>query len=208
MKIVFDLDHTIFDTTEFKSDLFALLLRSGASSGNILDTYKEHLEITGGGYNFFLHCKLIEKKEKHFDTKRALVLYEEFTGKNFSKYISEDTRKALHFLKQSGCQLLLLTKGGEETQKTKLRQSGMEDVFEGVYICQGSKLATLETLGLQAGDWFVDDSLEEIVTLQSAHPELQYFLVQSEYSGGVEGDVGNIRFLRTPDAILQFLSPE
>ena len=73
MKIVFDLDHTLFKANLFKKDLFEILYSAGAKAETVEKTYQEHCKKeAGGAYNFKKHCLKIENETTEFDIAKAI----------------------------------------------------------------------------------------------------------------------------------------
>lgn len=178
MKIIFDLDHTLFNATLFKNDLFDIFIKNGVSREDVLISYGKYLKEVGGAYNFVEHANILQSMRASFDKEKALEEFEAFNKSDFRKYIASEVFATLDFLKKKGYALILLTKGGLANQTLKIKQSGLNVFFDEVYICQGNKFPSLQEINPQQDDWFVNDHWEETLEIKGAYPKLNYFLLK------------------------------
>ncbi|MBT3356611.1 hypothetical protein HN784_01960 [bacterium] len=179
MKIVFDLDHTLFRTNLFKNDLFEILQSAGAESRIIQETYQEHCKKeAGGAYDFEEHCLKIKKKTEKFEEEGAKRMFKKFIKKaDFSKYIENETYDFLTKQKKVGNKLILLTMGGDFMQKAKVEKTGLIDVFDEFIVCRDTKLNKLESLALEKGDLFVNDIVSETLMVKKKFPFINYIIL-------------------------------
>jgi phosphoglycolate phosphatase-like HAD superfamily hydrolase len=177
MNIVFDLDHTLFNASLFKKDIFDILKESGASLEKIQDTYGEHLREVSGCYNFETHAEILEKSVSNFNKKRALEKFSQLGKSDFKKYVSLKDFAVLKSLKKQGHKLVLLTKGSKELQMQKIERSGLGIFFDKIFICQ-DKLLAMNKLQLDKGDFFINDHWDETKMIKEKFPDLKYFLLK------------------------------
>lgn len=179
MKIVFDLDHTLFRTGLFKKDLFEILYESGATENIVRETYKRHCkEDDGGAYDFDTHCLKITQKQRIFKKREAKDRYTRFIKEaDFSKYVEIESFQYLKKWREMGAKLILLTKGGESIQWIKLKRTGMEEFFDEILICKHTKLKKIESLYLGKEDFFVNDLVSEILEVRREFPKVNCLLL-------------------------------
>lgn len=179
MKIVFDLDHTLFKTSLFKRDFFAILSSCGAENEIIKTTYKKHCkEESGGAYAFDIHCSKIEKEQKGFDKKLANEMFGKFIADtDFSVYIEKESLECLKNIKNSGAELILLTKGGRDVQLAKFKKTGFSDIFDKFIICKHTKLDEIRLLKLGKDDYFINDLVEETIEIKDRFPQVNHILL-------------------------------
>ena len=143
MQIIFDLDHTLFDTSLYKKDLFDIFLKNGASEKEVLDSYNKHLQEVDGEYSFEKHAEILKKNNKKFNRELALKDFVDFAKSDYGKYVSESVRGTLKELKKKNIEIILLTKGAENIQRQKIENSGIEKYFNEIIICQGGQIFSI-----------------------------------------------------------------
>ncbi len=178
MTLVFDLDHTLFDTVSFKEDLFRIFEESGASRDVVESAYEEHLKQVAGSYDFELHSEVLEKRCEAFDKRLASEKFLVFEKSDYRKYVSQEAFQVLGALKDRRLRLILLTRGSEKMQMQKIERSGLGVFFDKVMICQGDKSDALAELRLDTGDCFINDHWGETKILKEDFPRPRYFLLK------------------------------
>lgn len=177
MNIVFDLDHTLFDASLFKEDIFNIFKESGASAKKIQDTYAKYLKEVSGSYNFKTHAGILEESGGDFNKKVALEKFSKFEKSDFKKYVNLEDFTVLETLKKQGHRLVLLSKGAESLQMLKIQRSGLGVFFAKIFICQ-DKLSIMNELRLSKGDFFINDHWIETKKIKEKFPDLKYFLLK------------------------------
>jgi len=178
MKIIFDLDHTLFKSSIFKDDIFAVFVQSGALLEDVVRTYKIYRDEVGGAYDFVAHADILKKASQEFKREDAVRGWEELLQSDFNQYVDREVFEVMDSLKKAGAKIVLLTKGHPDLQIHKIKKSGLDVFFDEVIICQGSKLPSLVKIQPQAGDWFVNDTWKEVVEVRKEYPNLNYLLLK------------------------------
>ncbi len=181
MRIVFDLDHTLFKTNLFKKDFFKLFVLAGTDDFTIRKTYQKHLKEEGGAYDFKKHCSEIKKSNVKFKESFAIALFEKFLANtDFSRYIERGCLKFLKEQKTAGSYLVLLTKGGDELQRIKIEKTGFLNVFDEISICKDTKLDKIKELKLGKYDFFINDLCKETLEIRERFPLLRFVMLDIE----------------------------
>ncbi|MDP1884576.1 MAG: HAD family hydrolase [Candidatus Moranbacteria bacterium] len=178
MKIIFDLDHTLFKTALFKEELFDILVKNGASREDVLATYKDYRDKVGGAYDFAAHADILSGNSVDFSKEGALREWNDFLRGDFTRYVDRETFEVLEGFKNRGFELILLTKGHSDLQSHKMKKSGLDVFFDEIHICQDGKLPALEKIQPQAGDWMVNDTWKEAIEARKEYPELNQLLLK------------------------------
>ena len=154
MKFYLDFDYTIFDTYEFRKELYKILESNGIDRKylkltletenskliNIRETFKELSVKTNTPINNF-----IEPLEK---------LYNEC-----EKYIYPDVVNFLEYLREKNCDIYILTWGQKEFQKEKVSASKIEKYLDGVIYTEKLKY----NLDIDyKNSVFIDDSIRDL----------------------------------------------
>ncbi|MDP1619681.1 MAG: HAD family hydrolase [Candidatus Moranbacteria bacterium] len=178
MKIIFDLDHTLFKAALFKEDLFDILVKNGASREDVLETYKVYRDKVKGAYDFVAHADILDGNAAGFKKAGAVREWEDFLRGDFTRYVDREVFEVLEGFKNKGFELILLTRGHPDLQSHKIKKSGLDVFFDEIHICQGGKLPELEKIKPQAGDWLVNDTWKEAVEARQEYPELNQLLLK------------------------------
>lgn len=177
-QIIFDLDHTLFNTSLFKENIFNILSKNGANDEDVKKSYDEHLRESSGVYDFTMHAKMLKNVSENFKLTEALKDFEDFKQSDFKEYVSEDVFSSLQALKGRELKLTLLTNGDKEIQMTKIRQSGLDGFFDDILISDGDKSSIMESIDLNDDDFFINDNWKETARIMIKFPQLKYVLIK------------------------------
>ena len=205
MKIIFDLDHTLFDTRAFKRDIFHLLKKYGISEEAFCASYNEYV---GAHLNYDLegHVLLLCKKyDINFSEIKTKI--KDFLRASFAKYLRDNALSVLETLQQRGHQLILITKGYPKFQRIKIRQSGLEDVFKNnIFVCEEEKEKILAKLDLSGTVYFINDQWHETERIKTHFPLLNYILyVRPDADEFYKLEMVSIPHVRDLKELLDFL---
>ena len=133
VKIIFDFDHTLFNTKSLGKELKNSFRKLGVNGKLFDDTFKK-TERKKGYYHPQQHFKLIHQRKDEIFISKLKEKFEESLNKSFS-FLYEDT---LFFLRrwQEEADLFLLSFGGTKFQTEKIKQSKIEKFFKEVIITQ------------------------------------------------------------------------
>jgi FMN phosphatase YigB (HAD superfamily) len=142
IKLFIDFDGTIFDTSEFKKEMFDAFFRCGYALPDIKSTYV--LESMDYKYNPEGH---LEKLQKIKPTNHKLALARiENLYKSVTKYLYPDTMDFLDNIDRGKYEVNMLTLGDIGFQQKKVDRSGIADRFEQVYVTDTQKWDYLENI--------------------------------------------------------------
>ena len=138
MKYIFDFDDVIFYTTKHRlNHMFPILEKLGISREQI-DAYYKKTRLEGfslrNTLNFFFPH---QKKDEHESLHEEIMQ----SGKN---YINIELMEFIKKLGKENC--FLITHGGGEFQKEKIRRAGAEPLFSEIIILIGSKKEAVEKI--------------------------------------------------------------
>ena len=127
--IFFDLDDTLFKTSQYHEDarnfIFNLLISNGLNSTIeelwkiFWEIYKEVGANSSTHYDLILEKFNLEKDIFEFLKNLAVSRQKIFRDKNIKNYIYPNTKKILQFLKSKNFELGIISSGIEEKQKDK-----------------------------------------------------------------------------------------
>ena len=149
MNYYLDFDYTLFNTYEFRNELYKIL-ENNKCNRDALKLTKEN-----GTYKFIN----IREKFKELIIKPLEKLYDEC-----EKYIYEDVIEFLKYLKQQEHKIYILTWGEEEYQKEKVKASKIEKYVDEVIYTE--KLKYNLDIKYKEGI-FIDDSIRDLKGLYS-----------------------------------------
>ncbi len=173
---IFDLDHTLFDTTELKKEIVATLEKSGLKRTEAESALLTFTTPHKGNYDMLAHCEEL-LKEKRISSLDAVY---RFLSSSFEKHLIRGAKEVLKTLRARGYRLLLLTMGFERFQNTKLTQTGLNSFFDEVHVVYRRKEEAMEKMKFPENTYFINDSQEETERVMHTYPKLKYILFNPE----------------------------
>lgn len=134
-KLILDFDGTLFDTEGFRLEIFSLFKRMGYNQDQIESTYQA--ECLSYKYSPLGQLKRLQELKPSSQTlaeARFDNLYE-----NSDKYIFPDVTLFLKEMRINNYELILLTMGDINFQKSKVENSGVARYFDHVLYCDVQK---------------------------------------------------------------------
>lgn len=172
LAILFDLDHTLFDTTALKSDLFAALRNAGVPETLVALSFDSFISAHEGNYDLDEHCAHIRRAGIPCAPENIRLLL----GASFEKYLIEGTRETLSELRARQHLLILITKGYASFQREKIRRSNLDKFFDAISVCRKWKEEELKKFSLPFGSYFINDNWEETERIMRSYPTFHYLL--------------------------------
>ncbi len=184
MRIIFDLDRTLFDTDKFKQDLAKALAPFGVSDKVFFKTSSEVMFRQPGqsDYDYLFHVKSLKSYCGWSDTEAAKAKKSlrqvMANGKN---YLLPYAAEMLHNLKTAGHTLILWTWGNHALHTRKIRSSGIQKYFSRIEITPLDKTLVLRdfftTISERHDDLiFISDSLKELKAILAYSPKVKVIL--------------------------------
>ncbi|MCR4327911.1 MAG: HAD hydrolase-like protein [Patescibacteria group bacterium] len=170
--VMFDLDHTLFNTTELKKDIFSVLNSCGGNKNTIMQSFDSFIKSHEGNYDILSHSK--ELLESGYINSLENVYA--FLSSSLDKHLVGGSKEVLAELRKKGHHLILITKGIEQFQYFKIRNSGIESFFDEIHIVQNFKEDILKNLDPPEGSFFINDHAIETERIMHAHPLLRYII--------------------------------
>ncbi len=171
MKFIFDFDDVLFYTTKHRLEhMFPLLEKSGISPREWDEYYKktrlDGFSLRSALLNFLSHTNIdqdeLYEKTMHID----------------KKFLNTDIFELLKKLGKENC--FLITHGGEEFQKDKIKRTGVESFFSRIIVLVGSKKQAVEEICEKYSDEeviFIDDKPQYFEDLNfEKYPNLKTIL--------------------------------
>lgn len=154
MNFYLDFDYTIFDTYEFRKELYKILENNGCNR----DSLKLTLE-TGTHKLINIRERFKELSRKKDVPLENFIKPLEDVYKNCEKYIYDDVINFLKYLKQQNHKIYILTWGEKEYQKEKVEASKIEKYIDEVIYTEKLKY----NLDIQYKEGiFIDDSIRDL----------------------------------------------
>lgn len=169
MNIYIDFDRTIFNTDKFLMDLDDILTLYGIDVSLFLEYVKRNNE---QGFNPYI---ILNRMEKKLEFNKDIYGKINSLVKHSSSYIYDDVYDFLKLAKEKKYKLFILTKGNEEYQLSKIRNTSLLDYIDGV-------LVTLKFKGELDLNYqesiFIDDNPKEIESLIKKNPKMIYRIMR------------------------------
>lgn len=162
MTIYIDFDRTIFDTDKFLENLKDILVSNGISVDLLLDYVNKD---QANGFNIYNALKLMEK-----DVNVNSNVYKEMDKlfKKAEQYLYNDVYDFLKKVKKSGYKIFILTKGNDEYQLLKIKNTNTINYIDGVIVTLKDK-GELD-LNYQ-GSIFIDDNPIDLESIMKKEPK-------------------------------------
>lgn len=168
MKLIYDFDHTLFDTNAMRNDMACLFEKQGLNQEDFFMLFipyfvaNQHFAIDTFAE---LIAQAIEKKPKSYVTKRLKSFLSDLR-----KYLYSDTLSVIMKSKKIG-ENILLTLGDKDFQSRKVQGSTIKKYFsEIIYTEEDKSKIKLPIKKSEKGVYFINDKLSELVDLQKKYP--------------------------------------
>ncbi|MDD2758017.1 MAG: HAD family hydrolase [Patescibacteria group bacterium] len=156
-----DLDDTLYDTRQFKEDIFQVFASVGISHDDFIRAYRRAAELPVLGYFNYTFPKQIEAVREQGCTVDDEILprLEDLLKKD---YILPNAEEFLRFLKTICRRVVLLTAGNRSFQAAKISATGLVGMVDEVVQIDGGKDGVLAPF-VSAGEkiLFINDNLDE-----------------------------------------------
>ena len=193
MKVYIDFDRTLFDCDSFLVDLYSIIQKYKIPKKIFKDSQIQCKKI---GFNPYI---ILKKVEKEFSFNHEIYNDIDKLLNNTSKYLYDDTISFLKYLKSSGYEIIILTKGNSDYQKRKITNSNISNYYDDIIITMNHK----GNLNIDyVNGTFIDDSPMEIKSILRKKPKMVIRMtrVNSKYSD-VKMDI-KIKVVKTLDEII------
>lgn len=172
--IIFDFDHTLFDSKTFKDHIDLLIKEGGVSQDIAGQAECEFRSNNFNNYDFESHIEEIKRRGSDIHPS----VYNKFAKLDFKKYIKGNVHEVIKRLQNKGHRTILLTKGIESFQETKLVRSEIKELFgTDIIICPTGKEGILERMGLdQPSTYFFNDDIPETNIIKEVLPHVTYII--------------------------------
>lgn len=182
-----DFDRTIFDTKSFLEDFY-----------EILDEYhipKEVFKKKSHEVDNFNPYKILNLlKDEYAFTSNLFLDIDRLVEKGMV-YLYYDSLVFLRDVKKKGNKLILLTKGDEEFQNSKIDNTGIRKIFDNVIITNEDK----GNLDIDYHGIFIDDKKTELESILKRKPFKLYLIDREHQYNNVNSNINLIHSLKEVD---------
>lgn len=161
--IIFDFDDTLFDTKKLKETIFSQLASHGASKAIIEESYKE----CRADYCLLKHTQVLKK----YDLDIPDSIHNWISLFDFEPYLFPEVINDLKKLSEDNY-LVLLTKGDENFQKSKIKSSNISKYFKEIHITQKDKEEFLKDKKYPHPIHFINDKESENEIIKKLFPKI------------------------------------
>lgn len=172
-----DLDDTLYNTRQFKEDIFSVFKASGISRENFLIAYRKAAELGKFGYFDYSFEKQIEQVCAFGAVvpEDALEQLNSLLNKN---YLLDGVDDFLMELRIISKKLVLLTAGNIKFQAKKIQAIGVASHFDEVLQIPGGKEKAVARFITPGGKiLFINDNLGENIIIKNAFPEVDVLTI-------------------------------
>lgn len=176
--IIFDFDHTLFDTKAFKQSVDSLIDDEGIRRDNAKEAEQKFRDAHFNNYDFKGHLESLKALGHNVSDE----ILERFAALDLTDHLKGDVAGAVISLKEKGHRTVLLTKGVEEFQREKLERSGVGALFDNdIFICPNQKEELIKIHSLADGEtYFVNDDVPETTRVKAAFPNINCIICRRD----------------------------
>lgn len=172
--IIFDFDHTLFDTRTFKKDVDSIIESHGVPTEIALTAEKNFRDKNFNNYDFEGHIENI----KCLGHDIPNTIHDHFDSLDLTKYHKGNVIETVKRLQNIGHRTILLTKGTDGFQDKKITGAQFKELFKGdIIVCSHSKEEVLKTLAINmTTTYFFNDDIPEIERIYKNFPSATYII--------------------------------
>ena len=191
--IIFDLDHTLFNTDILKKDFKRVFLSHGFSEKDFLETFKKAYDIepkTKGCYSIDKHLSILSQ----FDRKQKELIKDQLLkimARRGTGYLYRDTIPLLKKLRTAGVSMVLVTKGNSTFQKLKLSVAKLDSYFREIHIIPDDKVHIIKKF-YKNKTININDRKDELQQSKKAFPNLVCILVERNNKKNKQQRMGGV----------------
>lgn len=182
--IIFDLDHTLFNTNLLKKDFEFFFISRGVKPEIFWQTFNEAYDLDPSEPG----CYSIEKQLQllagfgNFNQPEIKAGLKQVVFDHGKEYVHQDVFPVFDQLKSQNQRLFLITKGSESFQNLKLKATGLGQYFEKIFITKGDKIEFLKSLAANQTEVInINDHPDEMAAATRAVPKLVNILIRRPY---------------------------
>jgi len=172
--IIFDFDHTLFDTRTFKQEVDSIIAKHGVSKDVATKAEKEFRDKNHNNYDFSGHIEHIKKLGNDVPDS----IHEHFDSLDLTKYHKGEVIRVIKDLQTKEYKTILLTKGTNRFQDKKISGAQFKELFgKNIIVCNHSKEEVLKTLNLdEENTYFFNDDTLEMERIYNNFPNATYIV--------------------------------
>ncbi len=199
--IIFDLDHTLLETSKITGLIVDIFLKNGVPEKTIEVIQKTQRAKNNDNPDFLEQVKAIKKLGYKISKKDIDI----FFTQNLENCLKDSVKETLEKLLKEGHILFLFTKGVEYFQKFKIRQSGLEKYFDGnIYIFENNKEETDVDIHKNGKVYFVNDNFDEIENFSRIHSKVKFIYIKGPKTSD-DISIKNITTIENIPSLLKYI---
>jgi len=182
MLIVFDLDHTLFNTDFLKRDFCDVFSRCGVPEDTFWQTFHQSYDMNPsepGTYAIEKHLTIVPS----LTSKKKTEIHEALVNTVMSRgvqYLYPEVLAVLAELKQNH-DLYLVTKGNDSFQKLKISATNIGHLFKEIFIVSQTKEQVLKKITAGKGRVInVNDRHDELSSVRNAFANVYSVLIRRQ----------------------------
>ena len=183
MKIVLDFDDTIFNTHQLMQEVLAVFNNLGFQEEQFWDAYKECRKRVGDFdkeilINLLSELKSFDKEKVGTEIDSIISKSRNFVYHDFFDFVSGFDKK----------DLILLSFGATDFQRTKIENSGIIPYFEKVIITSDDKTIDLESIFKKSANekmFFIEDKGGQIDKVKEKLPQIIVMKMERSQGGHI-----------------------
>ena len=177
--IFVDLDDTIFDTRQFKADIYKILSVFDVKEDSFKIAYKNAAELSNFGYyNYTFEKQLESLREMGYILEDKIIIsLNDLFNNDYKKDGAEDFLKSLQCI---GKKIILLTAGNHFFQDKKIKNLDLTKYFDRVEIVDGGKDDVVGEAVKKGKVLFINDNLEENKMMKEKLSQVEVLSIVNE----------------------------
>lgn len=185
MKIIFDFDYTLLDTTKFKEKLADIF-----GKNTFYIDYKKYFKTKKVHFYYEKYLDILKSEKRiNDDEERKLKLKVENLIKNIDDFLYPDAENILKYFKKNKAELILITFGNKKWQEEKVKNLNIKKYFDKIIFEEEDKSQS-EYLKLLAKTdeeiLIINDNTVEAKKMLKILKRGKIYLIQGPYNKGDE----------------------
>jgi len=173
--ILIDLDDTLLHTNKLNIIMREHILSAGVPQELLEQTIREFRDQNNTHVDLNKYIKFLESNHPTIKIDKNVI--NDFYALQLQDLVKGDVKSSVEQLQNLGFDVHMLSKGDEEFQVFKIKNSGLYEIFHpNIHICVDKK-DYISNLNLEGTVIIVNDRLRETKMIRDAFPHFQYFHV-------------------------------
>ncbi len=202
LMLIFDLDHTLFQTDILKQDIQDVFSTFGIKGDIFWDSFYKAYDINPnelGCYSPQKQLQVLGLTEKIPLVMDAVITI--MKNRN-GGYLYADVISSLHMFKNMGEVMVIVTKGDKNFNALKIEAAGLNQFCSATHVVQGSKVSAFSAYPNAHSTIVINDRLDELEESTRAFPAMVHLRITREK---IEADSSDFPTFGTLEEVVSYI---